>query len=272
MFNDWLCFLGKFPWHSKTTHAQHWFARICMHAVVKPREKFPLVSKVTCKTKFQNLWNFICKTYNLLCVQCISLFICCLPQEVNSNQSTSNGCPFPICILHTKFEHTTKPGSSSICAWYAGWETCPFAKLITDQRKTDKQTCLPTDQPTMQSTLWNSREILFSCSLHYFYWNILSKSGDLKVVSCVYCCVFCSGPDAHVRYTVQGIIVRYDGEHITTRKVITVLRDFDPRKENPDKLAIPVSSNHVLELLFLFHRICIDNNRPATTTTSNKNN
>ncbi|XP_060569015.1 arrestin domain-containing protein 2-like [Ruditapes philippinarum] len=47
------------------------------------------------------------------------------------------------------------------------------------------------------------------------------------------------GPDAHVRYTVQGIIVRYDGEHITCRKVLTVLRDFDPRKENPDKLAIP---------------------------------
>jgi hypothetical protein len=50
-----------------------------------------------------------------------------------------------------------------------------------------------------------------------------------------------TGPDAHVRYTVQGIIVRYDGEHITCRKVLTVLRDFDPRKENPDKLAIPVS-------------------------------
>lgn len=54
-----------------------------------------------------------------------------------------------------------------------------------------------------------------------------------------------SGPDAHVRYTVQGIIVRYDGEHITTRKIITVLRDFDPRKENPDKLAIPVSEKVV---------------------------
>ena len=49
-----------------------------------------------------------------------------------------------------------------------------------------------------------------------------------------------SGPDAHVRYTVQGIIVRYDGEHITCRKVLTVLREFDPRKEHPDKLNIPV--------------------------------
>ncbi|KAH3830547.1 hypothetical protein DPMN_103791, partial [Dreissena polymorpha] len=47
------------------------------------------------------------------------------------------------------------------------------------------------------------------------------------------------GPDAHVRYTVQGIIVRYDGEHITTRKLITVLREFDPRRDHPDKLAIP---------------------------------
>ena len=54
--------------------------------------------------------------------------------------------------------------------------------------------------------------------------------------------VLISGPDAHVRYTVQGIIVRYDGEHITCRKVLTVLREFDPRKEHPDKLNIPVRS------------------------------
>ena len=49
-----------------------------------------------------------------------------------------------------------------------------------------------------------------------------------------------------MRYTVQGIIVRYDGEHITCRKVLTVLREFDPRKDHSEKINIPVRFHVVL--------------------------
>jgi hypothetical protein len=44
-----------------------------------------------------------------------------------------------------------------------------------------------------------------------------------------------------VRYTVQGIIIRYNGECISTQRTINVLREFDPSREPGDSSANSVN-------------------------------
>ena len=54
------------------------------------------------------------------------------------------------------------------------------------------------------------------------------------------------GPDAHVRYSVQGIIIRYNGECISTQRTINVLREFDPRREPGDTSANSVRQSYFM--------------------------
>ncbi|CAC5414373.1 unnamed protein product [Mytilus coruscus] len=82
---------------------------------------------------------------------------------------------------------------------------------------------------------WEGREVL-QRGRHMFPF-------QYKVPECVPCSF--EGPDAHIRYSVQGIIIRYNGECISSQRIINVLREYDPRREPRDSAAN--SSPHRLE-------------------------
>ncbi|XP_021342876.1 arrestin domain-containing protein 17-like isoform X2 [Mizuhopecten yessoensis] len=83
---------------------------------------------------------------------------------------------------------------------------------------------------------WEGREVL-QRGRHMFPFQYKVPEG----VPCSF-----EGPDAHVRYNVQGIIIRYNGECISTQRIINVLRDYDPKKE-PCDLSSANSTQHPLE-------------------------
>ena len=74
---------------------------------------------------------------------------------------------------------------------------------------------------------WEGREVL-QRGRHMFPF-------QYKVPECVPCSF--EGPDAHIRYSVQGIIIRYNGECISSQRIINVLREYDPRREPGDSAA-----------------------------------
>ena len=79
---------------------------------------------------------------------------------------------------------------------------------------------------------WEGREVL-QRGRHMFPF-------QYKVPECVPCSF--EGPDAHIRYSVQGIIIRYNGECISSQRIINVLREYDPRREPKDSAANSVSN------------------------------
>ncbi|KAJ8304666.1 hypothetical protein KUTeg_018249 [Tegillarca granosa] len=81
---------------------------------------------------------------------------------------------------------------------------------------------------------WEGREVL-QRGRHMFPFQYKVPEG----VPCSF-----EGPDAHVRYNVQGIIIRYNGECISTQRIINVLREFDPKREPND---MSNSTPHPLE-------------------------
>ncbi|XP_048738234.1 arrestin domain-containing protein 17-like isoform X2 [Ostrea edulis] len=86
-----------------------------------------------------------------------------------------------------------------------------------------------------EQSRWEGREVL-QRGRHMFPFQYKVPEG----VPCSF-----EGPDAHVRYTVQGIIIRYNGECISTQRTINVLREFDPSREPGDSSAN--STPHPLE-------------------------
>lgn len=78
-----------------------------------------------------------------------------------------------------------------------------------------------------EQSRWEGREVL-QRGRHMFPFQYKVPEG----VPCSF-----EGPDAHVRYTVQGIIIRYNGECISTQRTINVLREFDPSREPGDSSA-----------------------------------
>lgn len=82
-----------------------------------------------------------------------------------------------------------------------------------------------------EQSRWEGREVL-QRGRHMFPFQYKVPEG----VPCSF-----EGPDAHVRYTVQGIIIRYNGECISTQRTINVLREFDPRREPGDSSANSVT-------------------------------
>lgn len=64
-----------------------------------------------------------------------------------------------------------------------------------------------------------------------------------KVPECVPCSF--EGPDAHIRYSVQGIIIRYNGECISSQRIINVLREYDPKRDPGDSAANSVRSPYL---------------------------
>ncbi|KAK3098221.1 hypothetical protein FSP39_017365 [Pinctada imbricata] len=86
-----------------------------------------------------------------------------------------------------------------------------------------------------EQSRWEGREVL-QRGRHMFPFQYKVPEG----VPCSF-----EGPDAHVRYSVQGIIIRYNGECISTQRTINVLREFDPRREPGDSSAN--STPHPLE-------------------------
>ncbi|KAL5004541.1 hypothetical protein ScPMuIL_017997 [Solemya velum] len=71
---------------------------------------------------------------------------------------------------------------------------------------------------------WDSREVL-QRGQHMFPFQYKVPEG----IPCSF-----EGPDAYVRYTVMALLVRYNGESITTHRTVNVLREFDPIKDQAD--------------------------------------
>ncbi|GFR64902.1 arrestin domain-containing protein 3 [Elysia marginata] len=81
---------------------------------------------------------------------------------------------------------------------------------------------------------WESREVL-NRGRHLFPFQYKLPDG----IPCSF-----EGPDASIRYTIHGALVRVSGANIVTNKTVTVLRDLDVKKDSEKKSP---TSRHILE-------------------------
>ncbi|RUS76289.1 hypothetical protein EGW08_015961 [Elysia chlorotica] len=81
---------------------------------------------------------------------------------------------------------------------------------------------------------WESREVL-NRGRHLFPFQYKLPDG----IPCSF-----EGPDASIRYTIHGALVRVAGANIITNKIVTVLRDLDVKKDSEKKSP---TSRHILE-------------------------